>query len=191
MWDYTDKVRDHFLHPRNVGDLENPDGMAEVGSMACGDALRFTFKLDETGRIRDARFKTFGCASAIASASALTEMVKGLTVEEAEKITNRDIAAYLGGLPDAKMHCSVMGRQALEAAIANYRGAPSPTETDALVCECFNVTAREIEQAISENNLTTVEEVTNFTKAGGGCGTCHEIIQDIIDRVRSENGVPE
>lgn len=191
MWDYTDKVRDHFLHPRNVGDLENPDGMAEVGSMACGDALRFTFKLDETGRIRDARFKTFGCASAIASASALTEMVKGLTVEEAEKITNRDIAAYLGGLPDAKMHCSVMGRQALEAAIANYRGAPSPIETDALVCECFNVTAREIEQAISENNLTTVEEVANFTKAGGGCGTCHEIIQGIIDRVRSENGVPE
>lgn len=186
MWDYSDKVRDHFLNPRNVGELENPDGSAEIGSIACGDALKFMFKLDENGKISEARFKTFGCASAIASASALTEMVKGMTVEEAETITNQDIAEFLGGLPDAKMHCSVMGRQALEGALANYRGEPAPTEAETIVCECFGVTDHDIEKAVTENNLMTVEEVTNFTKAGGGCGTCEDAIQDIINRVWAE-----
>jgi len=182
MWDYTDKVKDHFLNPRNVGEIENPDGVAEVGSIACGDALKFTFKLDEKGKIKEAKFKTFGCASAIASASALTEMVKGMTVEEASKITNQDIANYLGGLPQEKMHCSVMGREALEQAIANFKGAPVKAEEEKIVCECFGVTEKEIERAIRENRLTTVEEVTNYTKAGGGCQNCHPIIQEIIDR---------
>jgi len=125
MWEYTDKVREHFLNPQNVGEVENPDGVAEVGSLACGDALKLTFKLDENQRIKDIKFKTFGCASAIASSSALTEMVKGMTLDEAMKITNQDIAAYLGGLPQEKMHCSVMGKEALEKAIENYRGAPA------------------------------------------------------------------
>jgi len=186
MWDYSDKVKDHFLHPRNVGDIQNPDGTAEVGSIACGDALKFMFTLDENRRIKDAKFKTFGCASAIASASALTEMVKGMTLEEAEKITNQDIAEYLGGLPDAKMHCSVLGRQALEAAINNYRGTPANAEDEQIVCECFGVSDHEIERAIKENNLTTVEEVTNYTKAGGGCESCHETIREIITRVWSK-----
>lgn len=186
MWEYTDRVKDHFLNPRNVGDMENPDGVAEIGSIACGDALKFMFKLDESERIKEAKFKTFGCASAIASASALTEMVKGMTLEEAAKVTNQDIAEYLGGLPDAKMHCSVLGRQALEAAIGNYRGAPVEMTEEKIVCECFGVTDHEIERAIRENNLTTVEEVTNYTKAGGGCGSCHEDIRGIIDRVWSE-----
>lgn len=182
MWDYTDKVKDHFLNPRNVGEIEDPDGVAEVGSIACGDALKFTFKLDENGRIKEAKFKTFGCASAIASASAMTEMIKGMTVEEAAKVTNQDIANYLGGLPQEKMHCSVMGREALEQAIANFRGAPVRAEEEKIVCECFGVTEKEIERAIRENRLTTVEEVTNYTKAGGGCENCHPIIQEIIDR---------
>jgi NifU-like protein len=186
MWEYTDKVKEHFLNPRNVGEIENPDGVAEVGSLACGDALKLTFKLDENKKIKDAKFKTFGCASAIASSSALTEMIKGMTVEEALKITNQDIAGYLGGLPDEKMHCSVMGKQALEKAVENYRGAP-PLEAGAkIICECFGVTDKEIERAVRENNLSTVEDVTNYTKAGGGCGGCQDAIQQIIDQVRSE-----
>jgi len=186
MWNYTDKVKDHFLNPRNVGDIEDASGKGEVGSLACGDALTLTFKLDAEGRIEDAKFKTFGCASAIASSSALTEMIKGLTVEEAEKITNEDIAEYLGGLPKEKMHCSVMGREALEAAVANYKGVPIPMAQGELVCECFGVTDLEIRRAILESNLKTVEEVTNFTKAGGGCGNCHERIEELIMEVRKE-----
>ena len=186
MWDYTDKVKDHFLNPRNVGEVSNPSGTGEVGSLACGDALTLTFRLDDNGRIEDAKFKTFGCASAIASSSALTEMVKGLTLEEAEKITNEDIAEYLGGLPKEKMHCSVMGREALEAAIANYKGVPIPMAQGELVCECFGVTDLEIRRAILESNLKTVEEVTNFTKAGGGCGNCHDRIQELIVEVRKD-----
>ncbi len=186
MWEYTDKVKDHFLHPRNVGEVESADGVGEVGSLACGDALKLTFKLDEQKRIQDVKFKTFGCGSAIASSSALTEMVKGMTLEEAEKVTNQDIADYLGGLPKEKMHCSVMGRDALEKAIAYYRGEPEKKLEGEIVCECFGVTDVEIERAVRENNLTAIEDVTDYTKAGGGCESCHEKIQEIIDKVHGK-----
>lgn len=186
MWDYTEKVKDHFLNPRNVGEIENPDGTGEVGSLACGDALRLSIKLDEKKRIKDAKFKTFGCASAIASSSALTEIIKGMTLEEAEKVTNQDIANYLGGLPEEKMHCSVMGREALESAIANYRGQKVAKEDFEIVCKCFGVTDREIIKAIRENDLRTVEQVTYYTKAGGGCAQCHPKIEAIIEKVRKE-----
>lgn len=185
MWDYTDKVMDHFRHPRNVGSIENPDGKATVGSLACGDALTFMFKLGPDGRIAEAKFQTFGCASAVASSSALTEMVIGKTVEEAEQITNRQIADYLGGLPDQKMHCSVMGREALEAAIHNYRtGEENVVQVnDEIVCTCFGVSKAEIERVTRENHLHSVDEVTNFCKAGGGCGMCRDRIQEIVDEV--------
>ncbi len=186
MWDYTDKMKEYFLNPKNVGEIENPDGVAEVGSIACGDALKLTFKLDENKRIRDAKFKTFGCASAIASGSALTEMIKGMTVEEALKVSNQDIADFLGGLPPEKMHCSVLGQEALEKAIEFYRGVPSQEKEGEIVCQCFGVTDKEIEKAVRDNHLTTVEEVTNYTKAGGGCRQCHEKIKQIIDGIYSQ-----
>lgn len=183
MWDYSEKVLDHFRNPRNVGKIDNPDGTGTVGSLACGDALTLMFKLDDQGRIADVKFQTFGCASAIASSSALTEMLKGKTLEEAEKITNKDIAAYLGGLPEQKMHCSVMGREALEAAIHNYRTGETIVKNleDHIVCTCFGVSENEIRRVVTENGLTTVEQVTDFCKAGGGCGMCRKDIQNILD----------
>ena len=183
MWDYTDKVKDHFLNPRNVGVIEDADGVGEVGSIACGDALTFYFKLDDAGRIKDAKFQTFGCASAIASSSALTEMVIGKSLDEVAKITNEDIAGYLGGLPKEKMHCSVMGREALEKAISCYRGEAEKKIEGEIVCECFGVTDREIERVVRENRLKTIADVTDYVKAGGGCAKCHDRIQEIIDSV--------
>lgn len=188
MWEYSDKLKDHFFNPRNVGEIADPDGVGEVGSLACGDALKLTFKLDENRRIKDAKFKTFGCASAIATSSVLTEMIKGKTLQEAAKVTNKDIADYLGGLPEQKMHCSVMGREALEAAIENYHsGGKKKHELEGnVVCTCFGVTDKEIERVIRENDLTTVEQVTNYCKAGGGCGGCQGEIEKIIEKMQGE-----
>ena len=188
MWEYTDKSKEHFFNPRNVGEVDEPDGVGEVGSLACGDALKLTFKLDANGRITDAKFKTFGCASAIATSSVLTEMIKGLTLDEAAKVTNKDIADFLGGLPEQKMHCSVMGREALEAAIENYNsGGKKKHELEGnVICTCFGVTDKEIERVIRENNLTTVEEVTNYCKAGGGCGGCQSEIEKIIEKIQGD-----
>jgi NifU-like protein len=188
MWDYTEKVMDHFRNPRNVGKLENPDGVGEVGSLACGDALKLMFKLDDEGRIADVKFQTFGCASAIASSSALTEIVKGMTLAEAEKVTNHDIAEFLGGLPDQKMHCSVLGREALEAAIRNYRTGESSKQIieGEVICNCFGVTRNEIERVVRENDLKTVDDVTNYCKAGGGCGACKPRIEEILTAAREE-----
>lgn len=183
MWEYTDTVREHFLNPRNVGELEGANGIGEVGSLACGDALKLYLKI-ENDRIVDAMFQTFGCASAIASSSALTEMIKGMTVDEALKVTNKEIAEFLGGLPKEKMHCSVMGEEALEAAIRNWKGeaAVPHAHEGRIVCSCFGVTEEQIIKAVNENSLKTVDEVTNYTKAGGACGRCIDEIGSILTK---------
>jgi NifU-like protein len=205
MWDYTPTVKEHFLNPRNVGDIPDADAVGEVGSLACGDALKLYLKLDaDKQKIVDAKFQTFGCASAIASSSALTEMVKGKTLDEALAITNKEIADFLGGLPEEKMHCSVMGQEALEVAIARYRGEPIP-EHDAehdhghaypeyegtLVCKCFGITDVFLKKVIESNKLTTAEQVTHFTKAGGACGGCIPKIKELIAQVLGQQTIQQ
>ena len=196
MWDYTEKVLDLFYNPKNQGAIAASDepGVAvvfgEVGSIACGDALRLHLKIDiERDTILDSRFQTFGCTSAIASSSALTELVKGLTLDAALNITNREIAEYLGGLPEAKMHCSVMGQEALEAAIFKYRGIEVEQHDDdegEIVCSCFSVSEPRIRRVVIENNLTTADQVTSYVKAGGGCSTCLARIEDLIVLINQE-----
>ncbi|MGI0485133.1 Fe-S cluster assembly protein NifU [Pantanalinema rosaneae CENA516] len=196
MWDYTDKVLDLFYNPKNQGAIDDPNeaGIAvvfgEVGSIACGDALRLHLKINiEQDTILDSRFQTFGCTSAIASSSALTEMIKGLTLDQALNLSNKDIAEYLGGLPEAKMHCSVMGQEALEAAIYKYRGIEvehHEEDEGALVCTCFGISENKIRRVIIENDLGTAEQVTNYIKAGGGCGSCLANIEDLIIAVQAE-----
>ncbi|MDR2443615.1 MAG: Fe-S cluster assembly protein NifU [Deltaproteobacteria bacterium] len=184
MWEYTDNVMEHFENPRNVGVVERIDGEGQVGSLSCGDALRLTIQVDkERDIIEDAKFQTFGCASAIASSSALTEMIKGKTLDQALTLTNQDIADYLGGLPKEKMHCSVMGQEALEAAISNYRGVPVRATQGEIICHCFGVTDQEIERVVKTNRLTTVEEITQFTKAGGGCGKCLPKLEELLAKI--------
>lgn len=186
MWDYTEEVLDHYRNPRNVGKLDNADAIGEAGSLACGDALKIYLKI-ENGIVTDAKFQTFGCGSAVASSSMMTEMIIGKPLEEVKKLTNKDIADALGGLPPEKMHCSVMGHEALEDALKNYYHDDKMFDdkdsqtTDKIVCTCFGVTEKQIWNAIKENNLKTLEEVTNYTKAGGACGRCKGAIQDIIN----------
>ena len=116
---YSEKVMDHFMNPRNVGEIESADGVGEVGNPACGDMMRLYLKIDG-GKVVDAKFRTFGCGAAIASSSMLTEMIKGKTVEEARAITNQHVADALDGLPAVKIHCSVMAEQAVKSALDDY-----------------------------------------------------------------------
>lgn len=200
MWDYSDKVIDHYRNPRNVGKIDNADAIGEAGSLACGDSLKIYLKIKD-GIVTDAKFQTFGCGSAVASSSILTEMIIGKTVEEVKKITNKDIADELGGLPPEKMHCSVMGYEALEDALKNFddytdlddlRNEENAQKVgEKIVCTCFGVTENVIWDAIKINGLKTVEEITNYTKAGGACGRCKAAIQDIIDTYYKKEGKEE
>ena len=192
MWEYSDIVKEHYKNPKNVGSIENADAIGEAGALACGDALKLYLKIKD-GIVTDAKFQTFGCGSAVASSSILTEMIIGKTLEEVKKITNKEIADKLGGLPPEKMHCSVMGHEALEDALKNYEGSKSETgkqtpktNKDKIICNCFSITEKAIKEAIEHNGAKTVEDITALTYAGGACGRCKGNIQAIINTYNME-----
>lgn len=117
---YSEKVMDHFMNPRNVGDVEDANAVDEVGNAKCGDIMKISMKINDDGVIEDVKFKTFGCGAAVATSSIATEMIKGKTVEEAEKLSNKAVIEALDGLPPAKIHCSVLAEEAVKAALKDY-----------------------------------------------------------------------
>lgn len=182
MWEYSETVKEHYKNPKNVGSIENADAIGEAGALACGDALKLYLKI-ENDIVVDAKFQTFGCGSAVASSSMLTEMIIGKPLEEVKKITNKDIIDRLGGLPPEKTHCSVMGREALEDALKNYYGYEiGEKSTDKIICTCFSVTENTIKEAV-EHGAKTVKEVADLTYASSACGRCKDAIQGIIDSI--------
>lgn len=181
-WLYTDKVKDHFMNPRNImfDDEEfQYDAEGRTGNIKCGDEMIFYLKIDpDTLTITDCRWKTFGCASAIASTSVLSEMIKGMPLDAAYNISNVDIIEELGGLPDNKVHCSVLGDKALQESINNYyRGHgmfEKVRDTESrIVCECLNVSEEEIEHAALEG-ARNYYQLQEMTKIGTSCGKCSE-----------------
>ena len=126
--EYSEKVYDHFTHPRNVGEIEDANGVGEVGNAKCGDIMRIFLDIDDNGIIRDVKFKTFGCGAAIATSSMATEMIKGKTVEEAQQLTNAAVAEALDGLPPVKMHCSLLAEEAVKAALDDYHAKQGKAE---------------------------------------------------------------
>ena len=179
-WVYSEKAKDHFVNPRNIlGDEENyeDDGRGIVGNMKCGDQMMFAIKVDkEKGVITDCKWKTYGCASAIASTSILSEMVKDMPLEEAYRISPKDVAKELDGLPEHKIHCSVLGDKALRAAIDDYyvrNGMQDKIKKEKarVVCQCMNITDHEIEEAVLDG-ARTLYELQERTKLGTVCGQC-------------------
>ena len=212
-WEYSEKTKELFMdavHGKpgtHLGEIEDPDGFGEHGSIACGDALRFTFRVERhpedplQDEITEARYLTFGCTSAIAASEALCRILEKdkFTPIGALKVTNADLVDYLGGLPEQKIHCSVMGAEALQAAVFNWaqkRGVdlkklgvdiqPEEQEEGRLVCKCFGMTEPYIRRKITELGLKSIPEITNAIKAGGACMACHHApggLQDILDDV--------
>ncbi len=193
-WAYTDIVKDHFTNPRNILEDENTyehDGKGITGNLKCGDQMMVVIKVDkENQTITDCKWKTYGCASAIASTSILSEMVKGMAVDKAYHISPKDITKELGSLPEHKIHCSVLGDKALRAAIDDYyqRNGMSDKvqkEEAKIICQCMNVTDHEIEHAVLEG-ARTYYELQEHTKLGTVCGQCEgqarELLQDYIKK---------
>lgn len=187
MWQCSDKVQDHFLNPRNVGALEQPDAEGQAGTLAYGDALKIALKVDrDSGVITDARFKSFGCGVSIAAASALTEIIIGRTIDEASVVSDSEIVDYLGGLPDDKMYCAVLGHEALQTAIAQYRGENDAADSSEKICKCFPARKAFLERIIRTNKLTSPDQVTNYTKVSGGCQSCKKPIEELLAAVNAD-----
>ena len=222
-WEYSEKTKQllmdavHGKPGTHMGEIENADGLGEHGSVACGDAMRFTFRVERDSEdatkdvITEARYLTFGCTSAIAASEALCAIIEKerRTPIEALKISNDDIVDFLGGLPEQKIHCSVMGAEALEAAVFNWaqkRGInlkalgvdvhEDEMDEGRIVCKCFSLSEPYIRRKVEELGLKTIPEITNAIKAGGACMACHHKpggLQDILDDVwgRTETQVSE
>ena len=195
-WVYTEQVKDHFINPRNILDdpeSYNEDGKGMTGNIKCGDEMLFVIKVDkEKGIIADCKWKTFGCASAIASTSKLSEMVVGMKVEDAYRIQPDEIIKELGGLPDKKVHCSVLGDKALRAAIEDYyrrNGMEDKIKItrEMVICNCMNVTDQDIEDAVL-HGADSWEELQKRTKIGTVCGECKDealvVLQNMIDKYK-------
>jgi len=212
-WEYSEKTTQLFMDAvqgkpgTHLGELVNPDGFGEHGSIACGDAMRFTFRVKRHPEnptkdvITEARYLTFGCTSAIAASEALCTLIEkgNYSPIEALKIQNQDIVDFLNGLPKQKIHCSVMGAEALEAAVFNWaqkRGVDLKSlgvdlhdgeeEEGRLVCKCFSLSEPYLKRKIKELGLRSIPEITNAVKAGGACMSCHHVpggLQDLIDDV--------
>jgi NifU-like protein len=210
-WEYSEKTKELFMDAvqgkpgTHLGEIENADGLGEHGSIACGDAMRFTFRVEKhltdptQDIITEARYLTFGCTSAIAASEALCAIIEKdrYTPIQALKITNKDIVKFLDGLPAQKIHCSVMGAEALEAAVFNWaqrRGVdlaelgiemPAREEQEGrLVCQCFTLTEPYLKRKIQELELKTIADITGAVKAGGACMSCHHApggLQDLLD----------
>ena len=185
MWDYSEKVMEHYRNPKNVGSIDDADAIGEAGSLSCGDMLKLYLKVDEKGIITDAKFQTFGCGSAVASSSILTEMVIGKHIDEARKITNKQIVDELGGLPPEKMHCSVMGHEALEAAIANYYNEEitiKHEDDEDIVCHCFHISRKFLENEIKNNELYSYM----IDVFGADVFEIFDISQEFVDKVNKK-----
>jgi nitrogen fixation NifU-like protein len=194
-WAYSDKVKEHFMNPKNVlmdeEGFQN-DGKGVAGNIQCGDEMIFLIKVDkDKGIITDCKWKTFGCASAIASASVLSEIAKGMKLDDAYNLSAKDITRELGGLPDHKVHCSVLGDKALRAAINDYyrrNGMEDRVkrEEERVVCACLDITDQDIENAILEG-ARTFYELQERTKVGTGCGECQEEITELLQTYREKH----
>jgi nitrogen fixation NifU-like protein len=185
-WVYSDVVKDHFVKPRNVFDSAEgfqADAEGLVGNINCGDQMLLYLKVKDDV-ISDIRWKTYGCASAIASTSMLSEVVKGMPIEQAYHIKPKDIADRLGGLPDNKIHCSVMGDKALRAAIDDYlaktgRAGLFKGEDAVVICQCLNITDKDIEEAVKDG-ARTWEGLQARTKIGTVCGKCRVKAEELV-----------
>ena len=190
-WVYTDTVKDHFMNPRNLwkeGEDFQPDGIGEVGSLACGDQMRVGIKVKD-GKISDLRWLTYGCASAIASTSMMSTLAIGMSLEEAYHLTPQMIMEALGGLPEHKFHCSVLGDKALRAAIDDYlektgQDNPFKARVARIICECKGITDVQIEELVKSGKCLTFDQLSAETGCSTVCGKCRGEIISTLEELK-------